>query len=123
MAERQPYSASPLSENREIVQRLSERLERTELTRTELLEGELVLRGMLPMIEEAIPARMRLEGEFAGVEDAEVGLQELTTHLMWIQLHSLAPLGDVRARLQAAMASAALALRGLASGDGPGEET
>jgi hypothetical protein len=104
-------TASATAATEALFRDIRQSLETDALDRSELLHCELTLRGLLPMVEGGLELRVRREGEFRGLEHADHALATLTANLMWAQLHSFAPLDEMRSRLHEACECALTLLR------------
>src|SRR3954454_10402187 len=109
------HTGSMVSELQAIVQRLGADVQQDGSTRSELLQIEITLRGMLPTLQGMLQHDIWDQGPSDGAEDASRGLITLTGDLEWIQLHAYAPLDQIRHRLQGSVTCAGLALQHLAA--------
>jgi hypothetical protein len=104
-------TASARASTEALIRDIRQSLQTDALDRSEMLHCELTLRGLLPTVEGGLELRVRREGEFRGLEHAEHALSTLSANLMWAQLHSHAPLDEMRGRLHEAAECALTLLR------------
>jgi hypothetical protein len=101
------------SELGEIVQRLAAEIAHPSLDRSELLQIEITLRGMLPTLEGMLQYAIYGREPCDGVSDAQGAIQTLSQHLQWIQLHAHTSLDRIQLRLTESVHCAKLALQHL----------
>jgi hypothetical protein len=79
-----------------------------------LFKVEVALRALLPVLEAELQARIRREGDFDGVREADEALGRLARHLFWLELHGQASLEEVHLRLRACVMDTEQVVRYLA---------
>lgn len=79
----------------------------------DLFAAELALRALLPVLEAALQAMIRIEDDSHGMRVANDGVMQLADQLARIEFDSQAPLEHVRARLQRGVSVAQLAVHNL----------
>jgi hypothetical protein len=98
---------------REILRRVCQDLDKDDLGRTDLLQIEMTLRGMLPDLETRLQVAVEDNQERTTVDRAVQGLMALSANLMWIQLHARSDLDILRDHLRDAIRGADQALQPL----------
>jgi hypothetical protein len=109
------HTGPRIGELQSIVERLSADLERAGGDRSVLLQIEISLRGMLPLLEGMLQYAVVSQGESARATGAERAIMPLSQHLEWIQLHAHAPLEQMYSRVRESLRCAELALQHLSS--------
>lgn len=108
-----PDSQSPpsLADAPGLLARLAEMILGEHPAYDDLFGAEVALRTLLPVLEEALKERIRAEGDFDGVREADGALTQLAGVLTWMELHGQASLQVVHSRLRECVIAAKNAVR------------